>query len=294
MPLSEQLRAFYTQSSPMTALTEHPLVFDGVPSDLEGIARTIQGFLIHEHWAPAYRQRLTPERRAESQLRTTEEMLTATLARNDAPLTTKRPLYQKTVGVCRHFTVLAVAMLRSKGIPARSRCGFGAYFSPGKFEDHWVAEYWDGNGWKLTDSQIDASQREILRLDMNLQDVPRDRFVIAGDAWQQCRSGHADPGAFGIFEMRGYWFIAGNVIRDFAALNNMELLPWDSWGAMTGPDVPIPDETLTLLDRVAALTLDPDTRFAELRALYNSDERLRVPPKVFNIASRKLEDIATV
>src|SRR5207248_1038255 len=153
-------------------------------------------------------------------------------------------------------------------IPARSRCGFGAYFSPDKFEDHWVAEYWAGNGWKLTDSQIDASQREILRLDMNLQDVPHDRFVVAGAAWQQCRSGRADPGAFGIFEMRGLWFIAGNVIRDFAALNNMELLPWDSWGAMTGPDAPIPDDTLTLLDRVSALTLDPDNRFDELRALY--------------------------
>lgn len=276
----------------MTALTAHSSAFDGVPSDLPGICKTIQGFLIHEHWAPAYRQRLTAERRAESQLRTTEQMLAATFAKNAAPLNTERPLYQKTVGVCRHFTVLAVAMLRSKGIPARSRCGFGAYFSPGKFEDHWVAEVWDGKGWKLMDAQIDASQRAILHLDMNLQDVPRDKFVIAGDAWLQCRSGRADPNAFGIFDMRGFWFIAGNVIRDFAALNNMELLPWDSWGAMTGPDKPIPEETLTLLDRVSALTLDPDNRFDELRTLCNSDAGLRVPPKVFNIASRKLEDVA--
>jgi hypothetical protein len=278
----------------MTALTEHPSAFDDVPSDPEGICKTIQGFLIHEHWAPAYRQRLTAERRAESQLRTTEDMLAATFARNPAALTTERPLYQKTVGVCRHFTVLAVAMLRRKGIPARSRCGFGAYFSPDKFEDHWVAEYWDGNAWNLMDSQIDASQRAILHLDMNLQDVPRDKFVIAGDAWQKCRSARADPDTFGIFEMRGLWFIAGNVVRDFAALNNMELLPWDSWGVMSGPDAPLTDEALALLDRVAALTLDPDNRFAELRALYNSDERLRVPPKVFNIALRKLDDVTGV
>ena len=30
--------------------------------------------------------------------------------------------------------------------------------------------------------------------------------------------------------MRGLWFIAGNLIRDAAALNNMETLPWDVGG----------------------------------------------------------------
>ena len=91
--------------------------------------------------------------------------------------------------------------------------------------------------------------------------------------------------------MRGLWFIAGNVLRDFASLNNMEMLPWDSWGVMTGPDASIPDTTLKLIDHVAELTLDGDARFTELRALYGNDERLRVPPMVFNIANRKLEDV---
>ena len=39
--------------------------------------------------------------------------------------------------------------------------------------------------------------------------------------------------------MYGYWFIAGNLVRDLAALNKVELLPWDDWGAMVGPDEPI-------------------------------------------------------
>lgn len=134
-------------------------------------------------------------------------------------------------------------------------------------------------------------QRATLHLDMDLFDVPRDQFVIAGDAWQRCRDGRADPQAFGIFDMRGTWFIAGNVIRDFAALNDMELLPWDSWGAMVGPDKAISEETNALLDRVAALTLDPDQHFAELRALYDGDPRLHVPAQVFNIATRQRETI---
>ena len=29
------------------------------------------------------------------------------------------------------------------GVPARARCGFGAYFEKGKFVDHWVTEYWN-------------------------------------------------------------------------------------------------------------------------------------------------------
>lgn len=274
----------------MTALVAYPEAFSTVPVDLAAICSTVQGMMIHEHWAIAYRQRLTDARKAESHLRSTEQMLAATFAKNGAPLSEARPLYQKTVGVCRHFTVLAVAMLRKHGIAARSRCGFGAYFSPGKFEDHWVAEYWDGNGWKLMDAQIDASQRAILHLDMNLHDVPRDKFVIAGDAWQQCRSGKANADAFGIFDMRGLWFIAGNVIRDVAALNNMEMLPWDVWGAMTEPGEPVPDETLALLDRAAALTMNPDAHFAELRALYE-DPRLKVPPTVFNAVTKRQDAV---
>jgi hypothetical protein len=34
---------------------------------------------------------------------------------------------------------LTVALLRAAGVPARARCGFGAYFRPGWLEDHWIA-----------------------------------------------------------------------------------------------------------------------------------------------------------
>jgi hypothetical protein len=247
--------------------------------------------MIHEHWAPAYRVRLSAERKAESHLRSTAQMLDVTFAKNARPLADGRSLYQKTVGVCRHFTVLMVAMLRAKGIPARSRCGFGGYFSAGKFEDHWVAEYWDGTRWKLTDAQIDPSQRAILHLTMDLTDVPRDAFLTAGDAWQRCRDGRADPNVFGIFHERGLWFVGQNLIRDFAALNNMEMLPWDSWGAMVEPEaLPMPDEIVALMDRAAALTMEPDNNFEALRALYE-DARLAVPDVVYNAVLKKREAV---
>jgi hypothetical protein len=37
--------------------------------------------------------------------------------------------------------------------------------------------------WILVDAQIDELQRAKLHPDFDLLDVPRDRFVIAGDAW---------------------------------------------------------------------------------------------------------------
>jgi hypothetical protein len=48
-------------------------------------------------------------------------------------------------------------------------------------------------------------------------DVPRDQFVVAGDAWSLCRGGRTDPSAFGLLDMHGLWFIAGNLVRDVAA-----------------------------------------------------------------------------
>jgi hypothetical protein len=99
----------------------------------------------------------------------------------------------------------------------------------------------------------------MLKLDFDPLDVPADRFVIAGDAWAQCRAGQADPSKFGIFkgDLRGLWFIAGNLVHDVAALNKMEMLQWDVWGAMPPPNVPLRDDQLAFFDRLAALTRAP-------------------------------------
>jgi hypothetical protein len=249
------------------------------------LAELVQGLLLHQHMAaPAYGVELPDSRISESHLRSTEQMLSRLTDHDGRPLSTPRPLDTRLVGNCRHFSVLLVALLRAKGVPARARCGFGAYFAPGRFVDHWVAEYWHSGEerWVRVDAQLDRAQRELLQVGFDTLDVPHDTFLIAGDAWAQCRAGEADPDLFGIHDMHGLWFIAGNVVRDAAALNNMELLPWDDWGAMPGPDEPLSAERLAWLDELAALTRAPDVSFAELRARYQRDEGLRVPAKVFN------------
>lgn len=171
-------------------------------------------------------------------------------------------------------------MLRAQGIPARARCGFAAYFEREKYLDHWVIELWNERErrWTLFDAQIDDRQHELFKIGFDTADVPRDQFLVAGDAWSMCRLEKVDPDAFGILDMHGLWFIAGNLIRDVAALNNREMLPWDVWGAMGRQDS---DLDVALFDKLAIVSHDPDSNTDDLTALY-SDKRVSVPETVFN------------
>jgi hypothetical protein len=123
--------------------------------------------------------------------------------------------------------------------------------------------------------------------------VPRDRFLMAADAWVLCREGKAEPEKFGIFkgDLRGLWFVARNLVHDVASLNKMELLRWDDWGAMPNPVQPLSNDQLAFFDRLAALTKTPDATLDELRELYDDDERLQVPMLVFNAVLQRSEPL---
>jgi hypothetical protein len=215
-----------------------------------------------------------------------EQMLERLFALDSRRLTVARAADRRLACRCHNFTRFLVGMLRAKSVAARSRCGFGTYFNRGYFEDHWVCEYWNApeTRWVLVDPQLDPVWCDKLNIHHDIHDVPRDRFLTAGEAWTQCRAGKADPVRFGInfANLRGLWFIAGNLVRDIAALNKMEMLPWDVWGAMPAPHEPLNDEQLTFFDTLAAVTHNPDVSFVELRARYEADEQLRVPATVFN------------
>jgi hypothetical protein len=293
----ENPQEYYKGHGPMTALGAHAAEFRALPRDIAALREIIQGVLIHQDLASfLYGVKLSDEQRRDAHIRPLAEMLTGIRARDARPLTVAREPDHRLPSVCRHFSLMLSAVLREQGVPARARCGFGAYFTPGKFEDHWVCEYWNAGQarWILVDAQLDAVQRKAFNIDFNPLDVSRDRFVIAGDAWQMCRAGRADPNCFGLSsvpELHGLWFIAGNVLRDLASLNRMESLPWDVWGLMERNDAGLSDEKKALLDRVAALTLAGDDAFSEMRAIYEADDRLRMPPVVFNALRNAPETI---
>ena len=282
----------------MTALGAHADEFRALPRDLAPLCELVQGVLIHRDIAPwLYGLTLTEAQRDDGHLRPMAQMLSRIHALDARPLTDARDVGHRLPSVCRHFSLMLCSILRAQGVPARPRCGFGAYFTRGKFEDHWVCEYWNAaeKRWILVDAQLDAIQRKALNINFDPTDTPRNKFIIAGDAWQMCRGGGADPSLFGLTHIHesGLWFIAGNVLRDLASLNKMEMLPWDVWGAMDMNDAALTDEKKALLDRVAALTLAGDDAFAEMRATYESDDRLRVPPVVFNALRNAAENVAS-
>jgi Transglutaminase-like superfamily len=287
--------AFYTQPGVMTSAGRYAPLLAELPGDVAGLAAAAQGLLIHEFVAPAYGVTLSDADRDSVHVRPAEGLLERITARDGRPLAAAREPRDRVATNCRGFTVLMVAMLRAHGTPARARCGFGGYFTEGRFEDHWVCEYWHPGEqrWVLIDAQIDARQRELFSIDFDVADVPRDRFLIAGDAWALCRSGAADPERFGLSQVgeAGEWWIAGNLMRDAAALGNLEVLPWDCWGAMPDEDETIGDARGALFDRLAALTQSPDRAFAELRGLVRDDERLRVPTVVHNAVRQRDEPL---
>jgi hypothetical protein len=250
----------------------------GLPTSVADLVSVVQGLTVHVFWAERYGLLLPPERREEVQLRTMQRRLARVLELEAAPLTTARPSERRTVGNCRDFSLTLASMLQYWGVPARPRCGFGTYFLPDHFEDHWVCEYWNGarQRWILVDAQLDALQREALQIDFDPLDVPRDRFISGGAAWAMCRAGEADPEQFGIFDMHGIDFVKGDFVRDLAALNKTELLPWDCWGLIETPYADLTAADLSRLDELAELTRADVPDFDRVRSLYESDARLRV------------------
>jgi hypothetical protein len=283
---------YFTRPGPMTDPGPYAKLFDGLPADIGELCKIVQGTTVHIFWAERYGIKLTTERQSEVQLRSIQRRLARTLELDPRPLTDVRSLENKIVGNCRDFSVLLVSILRHQGVPARARCGFGAYFLPNHYEDHWVVEYWNAGQkrWILVDAQLDAFQREVLKVPFNPLDVPRDQFIVGGKAWQMCRSGLDDPDHFGIFDMHGLGFVRGDFIRDVASLNKVELLPWDCWGIIESLKLDDPDE-LALLDQLAELTSGDVPNLEAIRTLYENDPRLRMDGTIHSYLNTGMETI---
>jgi hypothetical protein len=246
---------------------------ESLPVGVVDICRVAQALLIPPDFAAGVD---VPESRyGEREIRAADEMLRVLITLDATPITETRPLEHRVIGTCRDFTVLSCAFLQHRGVTARARCGFAAYFDAESYLDHWVVEY-----------RLDADSRwvrldsEWLGVDLGVdtEDIQPDEFLTGGEAWIECRAGRIDPARFGVHgvpENFGIGEVRGNAIRDLAALNQVEMLPWDEWGRMmdsydgkTGPDY---DE---LMDRVAVACASNDP--SVFRTQYAEDD-LAVP-----------------
>jgi hypothetical protein len=290
--VDEEVLAFYATPGRFTALEGDVLASD----DIGRVVDVVQGLLIYDAVAqPFYGVGLSAEQAEAIHERDAARLLAIARDVDASPLDEERPPGRRVGARCHNFSKLTVALLRAAGVPARARCGFGAYFRPGWYEDHWVAEYWNATGshWQMVDAQLDATWQKMLDFNGDPLAITETQFVTAGAAWQAWRRGDLDAarcGLSGIDEHGAHW-IAGNLRLDFASLNKVEMLPWDLWGAHWEPGGQPSDAQLALFDGVAALAADVDGRLHEVRERYDTDEQLQVAGEVFNVLRGRVEAV---
>ncbi|WP_327402114.1 transglutaminase domain-containing protein [Streptomyces sp. NBC_01288] len=294
MPLSADL-AFHTVQSPYSDPGALAHLYTGLPRDPAQLARITRDLLIHRLEDGFYDHTHPTDRlHNDAESRYVDDILRIVVARNDTPLSLPREPGDRFVGVCRDFSLLHCSFLRQLGIPARIRSGFADYFNAPDTDvsrlfhgDHVVTEYWDDDrGWLLADSQLtDPVVTAHWNVDFDPMDVPRDRFLVAGEAWQAIRTGGADPTTFGLHrpEEGPFWgerFVAGNIRLDLAALNKVETLLWDVWSEDEGkPGEPLPESSREFYDQVAPV-VSGEVAFDAVRRLFTEDDTLRTPPTV--------------
>jgi hypothetical protein len=224
----------------------------GLPSAVGQLNGVIQGLLVHSDWLASYG--LDESHRVGDPRKTLSvaDRLDDILARDGSPFGAARPPDRRGMGTCRDFALLLCSLLRCRGVPARVRCGFAAYFGDA-WEDHWVCEYWNQRdaAWHLGDAQIDSMLKERCGISFDPADVPRGSFVTAGQAWLDCIEGRADADRFGHSNVQGLWFVAVNVWRDHYVLNGRATSAWDRWREAPLPDRVVRKGDVALLNRLA-------------------------------------------
>jgi hypothetical protein len=290
--VDQEVFDYYSTPGHFTRLTESDFSSD----DVRKVVDVVQGLLVYDVVAqPFYGVELQPDQAAAIHERDTARLLAVARAVDARPVDEPRPAANRVGARCHAFSRLTVAFLRAAGVPARARCGFGGYFRPGWLEDHWVAEYWNaaGSRWQMVDAQLDDTWRKMIGFEGDAFSITATEFVTAGHAWQAWRRGELDAhrcGLSAINEHGAHW-IAGNLRLDLASLNKVEMLPWDVWGEGWKPGEQPTDALLHRFDTVADLTVDPDTRFVELRRRYETDASLRMDGTVFNVLRGQVEAV---
>jgi hypothetical protein len=279
-PFSDPLR-FYATHSPVTDPHQYHDLLADLPAHPVELCHIQHGLVIHLALGHLYGWTIPQERLPHAELRGVAAIIAQIQALDAQPLHVPRPPERRFVGHCRVSAVLLCAMLRAHGIPACARAGFWAYHGEGfngNTWDHWICEYWNEveQRWIL----IDPEQDDVLVADaavtIDPYDIPRDRFITAGQAWLACRSGEADPARLGLDPTdAGIDYVRGQLLRDFGALNKWEAAGADKWGLSGMAATALSARDMEVLDQVAAATHDGPPAFTSIRALYLSDPRLR-------------------
>lgn len=290
---------YYKRAEYVTDISKYKDIIEQITDNPEYICQIVQGLITHGAWCKFYGFEDSLERSFDKV--SMSDLLDKILSLDAQSLTIPRLSEKRVLASCREFATLACAILRSKGIPARSRCGFSVYLGwEGSLEDHWIVEYWDGGKWIMNDPQIDPLQLSMLqkwgfnKLEIqsekpnpNPHNLTQNDFIIAGKVWQLCRTGAIPAEICGIEDVHGLWFVRGQLLRDFASLNKIETVPylnrvergldWSLWKLISKADDVLSENELQMLDYIAELTCDVDKNINLINEYYFLNSCLNVP-----------------
>ena len=269
---------FYASPGPFTSNVNAPEIEEDLRTGALDIGDVVSGLAYHEAFSAEYGVEIPKNRPKLDNVRSAADILAVIRELDTKPLNEVRPMERRLPTYCRQFSVLTTALLRMAGVPVRSRCGFcpapDDRFGSGRFLDHWWVERWDGDlvRWVRIDTALDEQLATALQLDFDPRDIPFGTYLSGAEAWQRCKSGEADPALFGVSKYWGEGMVRGNVVRDLAALNKVELLPWDKWDFVD--EAFIGDGTNdSLVDEVAQAVVSND--WPQFRALYEENPILQ-------------------
>jgi len=276
---------FYRTHSPWTDPGEHQVMFEGIPDDIPSIVESVQAVLIHGGLVWLYKLEPSEAQDNGFKIRRTDKLLRQINSLGKTGLGIHRPKEKRLLVNCRQFAVLTCSILRHKGIPARARAGYSLYtWGTGKYENHWICEYWNQNDqrWVRVDAQIDAQQKSLMRIDFDTLDMPKGKFVAAGEAWKGYRDGKVPLETFGVggkdgWNAIGWQMVMENVTCDIMALNKMELLPWDVNPYWVKKEEEMTAGDITLIEKAASLSIHVNTHWSDMRKFYEGHQILRMP-----------------
>lgn len=271
---------YYIQQSKGTDLGAYTHLIDAVPDSIGDIAKIVSNLIYHYMSdKPVYGWDIPVERLGEIDTRHVSAMLATLMALDSRPLVEVRVPEQRLMGCCRDFTALFVAIVRHKGIPARARYGFATYFEEGYYNDHVVAEIWDGTRWQMVDPELNQKRIEVFEItDLDPLNLSAGAFLNGAEAWHLAKHSDIDTSRFCVAStidnpaIRGTHFIVDHLVQDIAALNKVEALCWDWWGfnlydESTGEFLEPNAVQSTQLDRAADIVLSGDLE--RIQALFN-------------------------
>lgn len=271
---------YYAEPGPMTNINAcSSAALDGLPDEPDELMRVVRGCVVSDLMLTRMYDLPVPSGRPDPHIRPAATMIGRILKLDPAPIVRKRRPLDRFLGNCRHFATLSCALFRHRGIPTRVRAGFAAYFLPDTWTDHWIIEYRrpSEDRWVRVDPQYSDAWLEKLHPNQTSESLAQTMYLSGCEAWQRCRSGELDPDRFNMGgDNWGIGEVRGSVLYDLAALNKIEVLPWDTWGQMEAAYQSKTDVTYDeLLDHTSFVVLEGDVD--AVRALYDSNDNLRVP-----------------